>query len=207
MTVNEMHIAVNLGVQKLASFQADVLLPEEVDYELNLAMMRFIKQRYNTSSNVKGKGFEQSQKRIDDLRALVSESTKSTFNVGTMPSSIGSYIFNSSFSGIFVDRLILPNDYMFLISVRGEMNYSCDSSISDDYVEVQKFVAGVKVGINPPASGYKLTNIEWGFAGLWNTIINNPNGLGEELTTEMILDRSNYNFNLVPTINFPAEVS
>jgi len=51
MTVNEMHIAVNLGVQKIASFQVDNLLPEEIDHELNLAMLRFIKQRYNPTSN------------------------------------------------------------------------------------------------------------------------------------------------------------
>jgi len=65
MTVNEMHIAVNLGVQKIASFQADTLLPQELDFELNIAMMRFIKQRYNPMSNRQGKGFEQSQKRVD----------------------------------------------------------------------------------------------------------------------------------------------
>jgi len=82
MTVNEMHIAVNLGVQKLASFQADNLLPEEIDHELNLSVMRFIKQRYNPSSNRQGKGFEQSQKRIDDLKHLVSTQTGTTASFG-----------------------------------------------------------------------------------------------------------------------------
>jgi len=46
MTIEEMHIAVNLGVQKIASFQVDNLLPQEIDHELNNAMDRFIKQRY-----------------------------------------------------------------------------------------------------------------------------------------------------------------
>ena len=46
MTIEEMHIAVNLGVQKIASFQVDNLLPQEIDHELNNAMHRFIKQRY-----------------------------------------------------------------------------------------------------------------------------------------------------------------
>jgi hypothetical protein len=63
MNVNEMHIAVNLGVQKLASFQVDNLLPEEIDHELNLAQLRFVKQRFNARSNRQGKGFEQSQTR------------------------------------------------------------------------------------------------------------------------------------------------
>ena len=64
MTIEEMHIAVNLGVQKIASFQADGLLPEEIDYELNTAMRRFINQRYNPRGNKYQRGFEQSQKRL-----------------------------------------------------------------------------------------------------------------------------------------------
>ena len=72
-----MHIAVNLGVQKLASFQVDNLLPEEIDHELNLAQLRFVKQRFNSRSNRQGRGFEQSQKRIDDLNKFV-ESYKNT---------------------------------------------------------------------------------------------------------------------------------
>ena len=51
MTIQEMHIAVNLGVQKIASFQADSLLPEEIDYELNAAVRRFVSQRYNKHGN------------------------------------------------------------------------------------------------------------------------------------------------------------
>ena len=36
-----MHIAINLGVQKLASFQVDNLLPEEIDHEINMAIRRY----------------------------------------------------------------------------------------------------------------------------------------------------------------------
>lgn len=51
MTIEEMHIAVNLGVQKIASFQVDNLLPQEIDHELNDAMESFIKQRYYPMGN------------------------------------------------------------------------------------------------------------------------------------------------------------
>ena len=78
MTVGDMHIAVNLGVQKIASFQADGLLPEEIDFELNTAMRRFISQRYNKQGNKYQRGFEQSQKRLDDLRHLVEDYTTTT---------------------------------------------------------------------------------------------------------------------------------
>ena len=61
-----MHIAINQGVQKIASFQADTLLPEEIDLEFNMAVRRFVNQRYNPQATSR-RGFEQSQKRLDDL--------------------------------------------------------------------------------------------------------------------------------------------
>ena len=45
MNVGQMHIAVNQGVQKIASSQVDLLLPEEIDLELNKAQMKFIKTK------------------------------------------------------------------------------------------------------------------------------------------------------------------
>ena len=117
MNVNEMHIAVNLGVQKLASFQVDNLLPEEIDHELNLAQLRFVKQRFNARSNRQGKGFEQSQKRIDDLKSLIVEHQGFTKYYGE--------VFTSKYSPIYVDRYTLPLDYLFLVSVRAHVNYSC----------------------------------------------------------------------------------
>ena len=67
-----MHLAIQQGVDKINSLQADMLLPEEIDIELNKSMMRFINTKYG-KNNKYGKGFEQSQKRIDDLRTLVRE--------------------------------------------------------------------------------------------------------------------------------------
>ena len=113
MTVNEMHIAVNQGVQKIASFQVDNLLPQEIDHELNLAMMRFIKQRFNYTSNRLGKGFEQSQKRIDDLRSLLVEHRGETTYEGQ--------VYTSNYSNVYVDRYTFPLDYLFLISVRTDV--------------------------------------------------------------------------------------
>jgi len=113
MTIEEMHIAVNLGVQKIASFQVDNLLPQEIDHELNNAMDRFIKQRYIPMGNKYRRGFEQSQKRIDDLRNLVVDHRIRTEFGG------------NSISGFTFDRARFPNDYMFLISVMSEMYYAC----------------------------------------------------------------------------------
>ena len=46
MNVTEMHIAVQQGVDKINSLQADSLLSEEIDLELNKNMFRFINVKY-----------------------------------------------------------------------------------------------------------------------------------------------------------------
>ena len=60
-------------MDKIHSFQADLILPEEIDIELNKNIHRFISQRFNSKGNKYGVGFEESQKRIDDLRTLLTE--------------------------------------------------------------------------------------------------------------------------------------
>lgn len=71
MTAQEMHDAFDQLLQKNASNVFDNFLDEEIDYFLNRAQLRFIKDRYSALSNMKGKGFDQSWKRMDDLRTLV----------------------------------------------------------------------------------------------------------------------------------------
>ena len=41
-----MHIAIQQGVDKINSLQADMLLPEEIDIELNKSMSRFLNTKY-----------------------------------------------------------------------------------------------------------------------------------------------------------------
>jgi hypothetical protein len=72
MTISEMHIAFDLLLDKTNSLQYPSFLPEERDFWLNQAIRKFVKTRYS-GLNSKHEGFEQSQKRIDDLRTLVRE--------------------------------------------------------------------------------------------------------------------------------------
>lgn len=108
MNIANMHIAVNQGVQKIASHQVDNLLPEEIDFELNKAQDKFIKQRYAQFGNKYGVGFEGSQKRIDDLRTIIAETTVDTTYKGQIAEDI------------FIDRATLPiaEGYMFLLNHR-----------------------------------------------------------------------------------------
>lgn len=201
MTVNEMHIAVNQGVQKIASFQVDNLLPQEIDHELNLAMMRFVKQRFNVTSNRLGKGFEQSQKRIDDLRnLLVEHATHTTSELGADGKSLP--VYTSNYSNVYVDRYTFPLDYLFLVSVRADVYYKCNVDIKDLITIDNTQVSAVKVNLTPPAPGYVLTTLNRGVgSGEYEGIINLP--IGETITTDQLFDSNNYNFGIIPAMSFP----
>ena len=108
MNVGQMHIAISQGVDKINSLQADMLLPQEIDIELNKSQIRFINTKYG-SNNTYRQGFEQSQKRIDDLRSLVREYTA--------PTTYKEQYNNT----IWVDKFQLPTDYMYLVNQRSEI--------------------------------------------------------------------------------------
>jgi hypothetical protein len=152
MTVEEMHIAVNLGVQKIASFQADTLLSEEIDYELNTAVRRLISQRYNVQGNKYRRGFEQSQKRLDDLRHLVEDYT-------TQNSSYMGIGYTSRTNGnIDIYRYKFPNDYMFLVNVLSEVTFNCRKdpiAVSPGYV----YKDYLKISLTAPLPGYMIQEI------------------------------------------------
>lgn len=194
MTVNEMHIAVNLGVQKLASFQVDNLLPEEIDHELNLSQLRFVKQRFNARSNRQGKGFEQSQKRIDDLKSLIVEHQDFTKYYGQ--------VYTSKYSPIYVDRYTLPLDYLFLISVRSEIKYSC--TVPPEQREVITNYKYTKLGLNPPIKGYLLKDIYVFKSSSATWVKINTEDLN---TLNQVLDSNNYINDIHPVLALPEQNS
>jgi len=187
MTIEEMHIAVNLGVQKIASFQVDNLLPQEIDHELNSAMDSFIKQRYSPMGNKYRDGFEQSQKRIDDLRALVVDSRVKCFYGGT------------TITGFNVDRAPLPNDYMFLVNAVGDTFYDCHIPIVFESAVLS--YKPVSVPLTPTTNpGWILTSITAGGTPLIS------NAAGMDLP--YLLNKQNYDqsliANIAPAMSDPA---
>lgn len=154
MTIGDMHIAVNLGVQKIASFQADSMLPEEIDYELNTAMRRFISQRYNKQGNKYQRGFEQSQKRLDDLRHLVEDYST------TRHSYMGVGYTSRTKGNIPIYRYKFPNDYMFLVNVLSEVTHNCnDTSIESIIKDGYEYKEFLKIDLTPPQPGYLIQSI------------------------------------------------
>jgi hypothetical protein len=108
MNVAEMHLAIEQGVDKINSLQADLLLPQEIDIELNKAQMRLINLKYG-KGNKYGAGFEEGQKRIDDLRSLVKDYSAPV-------------IFKEQYNNnTWIDSFKLPTDYLYLINQRSEV--------------------------------------------------------------------------------------
>lgn len=189
-----MHIAVDLGVQKVASFQADTLLPQEIDHELNMAMDRFVKQRYNPLSNRYRRGFEQSQKRIDDLRTLIEDVTipqTATFGV----------VYDSNAGKITADRFVFPADYQFLLNVKTRVYFECPyKNISAS--TTTKDVQYVKVPLDRKP-GYKVMKIERydEESASFITIIQ-AEVLGEGLTNQQLFQQNLYSDGIIASLSF-----
>jgi hypothetical protein len=103
MTISEMHTAVDLGLQKVSSYQYDNFLPQEIDFFLNKMQDRFIKDVFSKWGDNKRLGFEAIQKRLDDIRMLITKAE----------SSFG----QSSYE----DFASLPDDYCYAVNLRANI--------------------------------------------------------------------------------------
>jgi hypothetical protein len=109
MTVAELHTSFKFGMDKLDSLNYPNFESEEVDLLLNKAQERFVKQRIGIT-NTKRQSFEETQKRTDDIKALVSNSilTPTANSTDNKP------------NGKFVT---LPTDYWFAINEECDITY------------------------------------------------------------------------------------
>jgi len=129
MTINEMHQAINQGLQKISSMQVDIFLVQEIDIEINKNIARFVAQRYGKHSNIKQQGFEESQKRIDDLRTLLVEYSANTVYKGQISAKHHIDTFVLPTPGSFVGGA----DYQHLINVRALVGYAKCKDIDTEF--------------------------------------------------------------------------
>lgn len=115
MTVQEMHYAVDQGLQKVGSFVYDTFLPEEIDFFLNKMQERFIKDRVFKTSDPKRLGFSLNQKRLDDIRNII--------EIDYFDNNLGD-------PSVEYQNYDLPLDYLYLINLRVKLTPShCDSTV------------------------------------------------------------------------------
>jgi hypothetical protein len=134
MTVAEMHYALQNGLQRQGSYAYDDFQGEEIDFNLNLAQRKWVKQRADVSLEDPF-GFEQTQKRLDDLRVLFETRTfdkiVTTFGNNPTPEITATEpnpeteLLESSTNY----QITLPDDYLRLLRVQALVK--ADSSCGD----------------------------------------------------------------------------
>lgn len=116
MNIEQAHIEFQILLDKLATSQLPEFSPELIDYFLNTGSERFVNSRYGRT-NIYQAGFEQIQKRTEDLKNLV------------VP-YIGDTVADSDMS---VDSnavmLTLPSDYRFWVRGRAYITRTNCSSV------------------------------------------------------------------------------
>lgn len=116
MTIEELHIEFKISLDKVDSSAYPELFEEEIDYFLNEAQDRYVKTRYN-KNNIYQKGFEEFQKRTDDLKNLV-VTRFPQLSDATEYTSIGLNIKKADLSTLYSDDLkqsLSSDKYMFYI--------------------------------------------------------------------------------------------
>jgi hypothetical protein len=124
-------------------------LPEEIDLLLNQAYQRWIKQRYGTT-NIKRESFEETQKRTEDLKALLVQ-------VNLNPTASNKE--NIDYNSYFVE---LPTDHWFIVQERAVINCTeCNNTVilytnnigetpgSDSDTSSTESLTGVRVEVRP----------------------------------------------------------
>jgi len=112
MTASEIHIEINILLQKIDTHWNKNFLPEEIDIIFNNEVLKFIKQRFKPNSNNKNEGIYDTTKRIDDLDALYEE----------LP-------FNILYEG---EKAIVFFPYNYLYYISSEVNTFCKCKLEDN---------------------------------------------------------------------------
>ena len=117
-----MHISFKQGLDKFDSKNYPNIEPEEIDLLLNQAQDAFVKQRYG-HGNSKKESFEETQKRTEDLKALIK-----TQVLSPLPNNINNINSNSVF-------VTLPSDHWITIQELTNISYAdCNGTLTTEDV-------------------------------------------------------------------------
>lgn len=114
MQIADMHTAFKLGLDKTSSLTTTHFETSEIDFWLNSAIQEFVKTRYS-GFNPKKESFEQTQKRVDDLRTLVVEEVIDSGDLTAGTDKPNSYI---------ADLTSLSDTYWFTLGEEVTVNFT-----------------------------------------------------------------------------------
>lgn len=128
MTVQEMHIGLDVELQKIASNSIDAFLPEHKDWALNEEVIRYVKSKLNPESDDKKRKFQETQKRFDDIRPLIT------------PLSLSTYRYNDDAVFSF-----LPSNYFSLVNDRSLTTDLCGKTFTLQTTVETKHITAIRV--------------------------------------------------------------
>lgn len=117
MTSTQMHTALDLELDKSSALDLPVFLDTEKDFWINSAIKKFVKTRYS-GLNIKKQGFEETQKRTDDLRTLVKSANLTLTSVG------------ANWPNGYVNSTVIPTDYWLLLGEEATITVTSTSVAS-----------------------------------------------------------------------------
>lgn len=107
-TTKQIHVAIDILYQQLASNRKRSYQPEEIDHIYNMTLLEYISTRSNPKTNIKHEGRETTVKRVEDLRELKARKL------------LPVYIDSSK-----LQYAILPNNYREYKDVVANVIYGC----------------------------------------------------------------------------------
>jgi hypothetical protein len=168
-----MHYRFKIGLDKVDSLSAPNFLPEEIDVFLNDAQDQLIAQKA-FNNNTKKEGLEETQKRVDDLKNIITNYNTVTFttNASNKP------------NGVFVN---LPSNYRHAIQEEAIVTYTdCNNQTTTINAEIiplshDRYNRIIRDPFNVPSTeivyrlGYEvnLTNEVFELLHAPNTIVSN----------------------------------
>lgn len=111
MTAQEIHNAINLGLQKAGSFAYDNIKDEFIDMAFNRMGDAFITEKTTRELDPKRLGFEENQARLANIRELVTEATLTVYNDIAQKRQYS----------------VLPHNYFTFVEAQGDIVHSCNT--------------------------------------------------------------------------------
>lgn len=148
MNVQEMHIGLGIGMDKIASLSHDSLEPQEKDYYLNRAIDEYVKQQYIILRQEEE--LEEAKFVLENLRTLIVEGNINLFDPGffnmtnskkgTLPSDYSFYVFSKT---IF-DSYSRNNTLMTVSSIKQYLDTKSNKPVFRD---LPVLIKGNEIGI------------------------------------------------------------
>lgn len=119
MKTQELHIGIDIELQKLNSFVSKNILPQEKDWFINKEVLKYINKKVNPDGNVQRAGFGDTVKRVQDFKELVKTSPLLPTNINEEGNAV----------------VALPSDFYF--PIRGDIRLAkdCNTIVNQTQLE------------------------------------------------------------------------